>query len=136
MQGRRHPKIDVGMLFGKTAKAIDQPLGGKVGRSTNGKSPGTLTLKQVLRADSNAVESVAQNREVIAPRLRNDETLTFAIKELDTKLRFQGLNLMTDGALGDEELLRGPREALVTGRGLESLEGVQWWKAAQHLATS
>src|SRR5262245_38074816 len=135
MQGRRHAKINVGMFFGKTAKAIYQPLGGKVRRGTNGKSTGTLTLKQAFRADGNTVEGVASDREVVASGLGNGQALAFAIEELDSKLRLQGFDLMTHRALGDKKLLRRSREALVAGRGLEGLEGVQWWQAAQHLPT-
>jgi hypothetical protein len=93
-------------------------------------------LKQVFCADGNSVEGIAQDREVLASHLGNDQALPFAVEELDTKLRLQGLDLVAHGTLGDKELLRSPCEALVAGRGLEGLERVQRWKAAKHRPTS
>ena len=46
------------MLFGKAPEAIDQPLGGKVGRGADGESTGALTLKEVLGADGNPPQGV------------------------------------------------------------------------------
>jgi hypothetical protein len=93
-------------------------------------------LKQAFCADGNSVEGIAQNHEVLASHLGNDQALPFAVEELDTKLRLQGLDLVAHGTLGDKQLLRSPREALVASRGLEGLEGVQRWKAAKHRPTS
>ena len=85
-----------------------------------------------------AIRSKASRRidEILATGLGNDQALALAIEELDPELRLQGLDLVAHGTLRDTQLLRGPREALMAGRGLEGLECVQRWKAAKHRPTS
>src|SRR5215467_11357864 len=102
MESRRHTQIDMRMLLGETAQAVDQPFGGKIRRRAHGEHAGILTLEQLFGADGNAVEGVADSRKIVAPSRSNDQTLTLAIKELDTELQFQGLDLVADGSLGHE----------------------------------
>ena len=90
---------------------------------------------QPLGAERDAVERVAQDGEVFAALLGDDEALALAREELEPELGLQRLHLVADGALRDAQLLGRPREALVPGGGLEGLQGVQGRKAAQHLSS-
>ena len=132
MQGRRHAQIDGRVVLGKAAQAVDEPFGRKVRRRADGEDARALPLEQTLGADRDAVESVAQHGEVLAARLRDDEALALAIEELDAQLELQGLHLVAHRALRHAQLLGRAREALVAGRGLESLERIEGRKAAEH----
>src|SRR5215467_14979040 len=102
MESRRHTQIDMRMLFGKTAETVDQPFGGKIRGRAHGEHAGILTLEQLFGADGNAIEGVADSRQIVASSRSNDQTLALAIEELDTELQFQGLDLVADGSLGHE----------------------------------
>ena len=132
VQRGRHAQVDARMLLGKAAQAVDEPLGGKVRRRADGKRAGGLALEQPLGADGNAIEGVAQDREVLAPGLGDDETLPLAIEELDPELRLQRLDLMAHRPLGDEQLLGRPGETFMAGGRLEGLQRIQRRQAAQH----
>src|SRR5215471_21235757 len=112
MECCRHTQIDVWMLFGKATEAVDQPFGGKIRRCAHSKHAGILTLEELFGADGDAVEGVADSCQIVAPSRSNDQTLSFAIEELDPELQFQGLDLVADGSLGHEQLFRCAREAL------------------------
>src|SRR6266436_6615607 len=60
---------------------------------------------------------------------------SFAIEQLQPELGFECFHLVADGALGDAEFLGGAREALVAGRGFESLERIERRQAARHGST-
>src|SRR5215831_15993748 len=82
MESGRDTQIDVWMLFGKATEAVDQPFGGKIRRRAHGEHAGILTLEQSFGADINAVEGVADRRQIVAPSLSNDQALALAIEEL------------------------------------------------------
>src|SRR5205085_2624370 len=125
-------QIDAGMRLRKSAKAVDEPFGGEVRRCADGEDTRSLALHQTLGADRDAIERVAQNGEVVATGLGDDQALALAIEELDAELRFQSLDLMAHGTLGDAQLLGRARETLVTRRGLEGLQCVQCREATKH----
>src|SRR2546429_393612 len=88
------------MRLRKSAKAIDEPFGGEVRRRADGEDTRGLALHQTLGADRDAIERVAQNGEVVATGLGDDQALALAIEELDAELRFQSLDLMAYPARG------------------------------------
>jgi hypothetical protein len=51
--------------------------------------------------------------------LGDDQPLAFAVEKLQAELGLQSLHLMADRTLGDAQLVRGSREALVPRRGLK-----------------
>jgi hypothetical protein len=89
------------------------------------RAPGTLALEQSLGAERDAVEGIPQDGEVLTPGLCDDKALALAVEELDPELLLQGLDLVAYRALGDEQLLGRPREALVAGGGLEGLQSIE-----------
>src|SRR5262245_32032106 len=109
------------MRLGKSAKAMHQPFGGKIRRSADGQSPRALPLHQTLGAQRDPVQSIAYNVEVLAAGFGDHQPLAFAIEELDAEFGLQRLDLMADRALGNTQLLRGAREALVPRGSLERL---------------
>src|SRR4026209_967357 len=110
------------MLLGEAPETADEPFCGKVRRRADGEHAGALPLKQPLGADSDAIEGVAQDREVLPTCVGDDQTLAFAVEELDSEFEFQSLHLMADGALGDKQFLGRPRKTLVSGSGLEGFQ--------------
>ena len=59
--------------------------------------------------------------------------LRLRFEELDLEPGFEGRDVAADGALRDEELLRGAGEAAATGAGFEGAQGVQRGEVAGHL---
>src|SRR5215472_5806573 len=120
------------MHLSKAAESMDEPLGCKIRRGADGQHARTLPLRQAFGSHSDAVKRVANNCQIIAPGIGNDEPLSLAIEELDAKLRLQRLHLMAHGALRDAQLLGRPRKADVPRGGLKSLERVQLRQASRH----
>ena len=132
MQRRRHPQLDLGIGLREAAEPVHQPLGREVGRRADREDAGGLPLQQPLGAERDAVEGVANDVEVVAAGLGDDQPLALAIEELEAELGLERLHLVADRALGDAELLRGAGEALVAGGGLEGPERVQRRQPARH----
>src|SRR6516162_1476110 len=135
MERRADPKIDFRMRLGKTAQPMDEPLRGEIRRGAHGERAAALALQQAFGSIADAVESVAHDREIGAACLGDDQPLAFAIEQLQPELGLERLDLMADGALGDAQFLGRAREALVPGRGFESLERVERRQAARHGTT-
>src|SRR5262249_58666898 len=74
----------------------------------------------------------AHDNEVGRARLGDHQPLPFAVEKPQSELGLERLDLVTDGALGDKELLGCARKTLVAGRGLEGLERVERGQAARH----
>src|SRR5215471_16848676 len=120
------------MHLSKAAESMDEPLGCKIRRGADGQHARTLPLHQAFGSHSDAVKRVANNCQVIAPGIGNDQPLPLAIEELDAEFRLQRLHLMAHGALRDAQLLSGACEADMSGGGFESLERVELWQAPRH----
>ena len=91
-----------------------------------------LTLQQPLGSAGDAIEGIAHDDEVGPTRLGDHQPLPFAIEELQPELGLECFHLVADRALGDAEFLGGTREALVAGRGFESLERIERRQTARH----
>ena len=104
------------------------------------KSGEVLTVKApaLWRCSRRSVPSAIRSNasrttvEVVATGFRDDQPLAFAVEQLDAELRFQRLDLMAHRALRDGQFFGRAGEALVAGRGLEGLEGIQRRQAAKH----
>ena len=83
MQRRRNPQVDPRMRLGKMAEPMHQPFGGKIGRGADRQHAGVLPLQQPLGADRDAVERVADDGEIVAAGLGDDQALTLAVEQLD-----------------------------------------------------
>src|SRR5262249_3411397 len=70
--------------------------------------------------------------EIGAPGLGNEQALPLAPEQLQAELRLERLDLLTDRALRDAQLLRRLGEAQVPCRGLESPDGIERRQAARH----
>ena len=132
MHGRGDPQIDAGMGLGKPAEPVDQPFGGEIRRRADGQGTRVLALHDALGARGDPVERVADHAEIFATGVGDDQPLALAIEKLDAERRFQRLDLMADGALGDAQLFGRAREAFAARRGLEGLERVERWQLAGH----
>ena len=136
VQRRRDAQVDVGMRLGKVPETVDEPLGGEIRRSANGEDASVLTLQKPLGANGDAVQRIAHDVEVVLARFRDDESLAFAIEELDGKLGLERFDLMAHCALGNAQLFGRPRKALMPRRGLEGFQGIQRRQAWAHRTTS
>src|SRR5205823_11722464 len=108
----------------------------EVRRGADGKNAGALPLKQSLGPGGDPVQRIAHHGEIVPARLRDDQTLTLTIEQLDRELRLQRLHLMAHRALRDAQLLRCAREALMPGGGLEGFQSVQRRQMRAHRETS
>jgi hypothetical protein len=89
-------------------------------------------LQEPLGTGGDAVERIAYDLQIAAPRLSDHEALALAVEQLHAQLGLERLDLMADGALRHAQLLGCAREALVAGRRLESLERIQRRQMARH----
>src|ERR1043166_9735429 len=121
------------MFFGKPAEALDQPFGGEVGRGADGERAAALTLQQPLGAERDPVECVADDGEIVAARLGDDQPLPLAGEQLEPERFLERFDLLADSALCDVQFFSGAGETLAACGGLEGLQGVQRWEAARHL---
>ena len=111
---------------------MDEPLRCEIRRGAHGQRAAALALQQSLGSIADAVESIAHHHEIGAACLGDHQPLSFAIEQLQPEFGLECFHLMADGALGDAEFLGGAREALMAGRGLESLERIERRQAARH----
>src|SRR5262249_45160822 len=114
---------------------MDEPLRREIRRSAHSERAAALALQQSLGSVADAVESIAHDHEIGAACLGDHQPLPFAIEQLQPELGLECFDLVADRALGDAELLGGAPEALVAGRGFESLERVERRQTARHGAT-
>src|SRR5262249_15649559 len=135
MHGGADPQIDLRMGLSETAQPMDEPLGREIRRGAHGERAAALALQQALGSVADAVESIAHDHEIGATGLGDHQPLSLAIEQLQAEFGLEWLDLMADGALGDAEFLGRAREALVPGRGFESLERIERRQAARHRAT-
>ena len=124
------------MRFGKMPEPMHEPLGGEIRRSANGEDAGVLTLQKPLGANGDTVQRIAHDVEVVLARFRDDESLAFAIEELDGELGLERFDLVAHRALGNAQLLGRPRKALMPRCRLEGFQGVQWRQTWAHRTTS
>ena len=68
------------MRLGKASKPVHQPLGGEIGRRTDGQRAGALALKQPLGSRSDTIKGIAHDFEIVSPRLGDDQPLSLAIE--------------------------------------------------------
>ena len=121
----------LGCSSAKRPRRLTSHLAAKSGDVLTRERAGALALEKAFGAERNAVEGVAQGGEVLAASLGDDESLPLAIEELDPELLLQRFDLVAYRALGDEQLLGRPREALMAGGGLEGLQRIERRQAAQ-----
>jgi hypothetical protein len=76
-------------------------------------------LQQAIGAERDPVERIPHHGQVVVAGLGDDQPLAFAVEKLQAELGLQSLHLMADRTLGDAQLVRGSREALVPRRGLK-----------------
>jgi len=95
-----------------------------------------LPLQKAFGTNSNPVQRIAHDREVVSARLRNDEALALPIEKLDRQFSLKRLDLLAHRALRDTELFRGAGKTLMPGRGFEGFQGIQRWQAWPHRMTS
>src|ERR1051326_2767143 len=107
------------MFSGNPARAIDQPFGGEVGRGADGEHAAALTLQQPLGAERDPVECVADNGEIIAARLGDDQPLPLAGEQLEPEGFLERFDLLADSALCDVQLFGGAGETLAACGSLE-----------------
>ena len=122
----------LGCASANRPRRLTSHLAAKSGDVLTVSDAGALTLDQTLGADRDPVECIAQNDEIFATGLGDDEPLALAIEKLDPELCLQRFDLVAHRSLRDTQLLGRTREALMPGRGLEGLERIQRRKAAKH----
>jgi len=64
--------------LGEASEAVDQPLCGEVGRGADRQHARALPLLEALGAERDPVESIAQDGEIFAALLGDDQTLALA----------------------------------------------------------
>ena len=126
------PEIDFGVDLSEAAEPMNEPLRREIRRGAHGERAAALALQQAFGSIADAVESVAHDHEIGAACLGDHQPLAFAIEQLQPELGLECFDLMADGALGDAQFLGRAREALVPGRGFESLERIERRQAARH----
>src|SRR5262249_13214308 len=125
LHGRADSQINLRMGLGETAQAMDKPLRREVRRGADGERAAPLALQQALGSVADAVEGAAHDQGMGATRLGDHQPLSLAIEQLQAEFGLECLDLMAHRALGDAEFLGRAREALVPGRGFESLERIE-----------
>ena len=65
------------------AQPVDQPFGGKVRRGADGENTAPLPLQQPFGANGDLVQCIADDAKVIAASFRQDQSLSFAMEELE-----------------------------------------------------
>ena len=83
MQRSRNTQIDLRVRLGKVAEAVHKPFGGEIRRGADGENARALPLNEPLGACGNAIQRIADHREIVSACLRDEETLAFAIEQLD-----------------------------------------------------
>ena len=129
---RGNAEVDSRMALGEPAKPTDEPLRREIRRHADGEHTGLLPLRQTLSTERDLVERVANDCEILAARLGDDEPLALAIKKLKPELGLERFDLLAHGARRHEQLLSSAREALTTRHGLKSLDGIERREAARH----
>jgi hypothetical protein len=107
--------------LGEAAEAVHQPLGGEIWRCRDGEDAGALSLQQSLGAGGEVVKRIADDLEVSATRLGDNEPLALAVEKAKPEFGLKSLHLVTDCALGDAQFARRPSKALVAGRASKAL---------------
>ena len=132
VERRADAEVDARVGLGEAAETVHQPLRGEIRRGRDGENAGALPLQQTFGPGGEAVEGVAHNLEIRAPRIGDDQPLALTVEEAKAEFGLKGLHLVADRALRDAQLVRCPGEALVASGGLEGLERVQRWKSSGH----
>src|SRR5205807_4717799 len=104
-------EVNLGVDFGEAAEPMNEPLRGEIRRDADGKRANALPLQQPFGSVGDTVEGIAHDAKIGAAGLGDHQPLALAIEQLQPKLRLQRFHLMADGALRDEKLLGGAREA-------------------------
>ena len=91
-----------------------------------------MALQDALGAGCDPIERVAYHVKIFATGISDSQALTLATEKLDAERVLQRFDLMAHSALGDTKLFSRSREAFAPRRGLERLEGIQWWQLAGH----
>src|SRR6516162_6893648 len=121
----REVQLYIGVRRGKPSETVNQPFGGKVGRGTDGERASTLTLCQLLGSKRDPVEGIAYHSKIIAAGAGDNEAAALAVEQPDAKFSLQRFHLMADRSLGDTQLLRGARKALMPRRRVKGSERVK-----------
>ena len=78
MHGRGHTQIDVGMGLGKPTEPMHEPFGGKIGGCADRQDPGGLALYEAFRTHRDAIQCIADDREILTARLGHRQALALA----------------------------------------------------------
>src|SRR3954466_4079058 len=125
-------QVYLGMRFGKTPKSVHEPLRGKIrGRADHQRAP-ALSLQKALGPVGDTIEGIAHNQQIGAASFPDREWLPLTVEQLQAEFGLERLHLMAHRPLCDEQFFGRTCEALVPGRGLESLQGVERWQATRH----
>src|SRR5262249_37811380 len=103
-----------------------------VRRRADGQGARMLPLNEAFGRNGNAIEGVTNVDEIGATGLRDDEALVLAVEQFDAELLLQRLDLMADGALGQEQLFGRAGETAMAGSSLERPERIEYGKATTH----
>jgi hypothetical protein len=131
----QHVAVPVGFqnhaaLEGKAA--VHKPFRRKVGRRAHGQNATVLPAQQFLGAIRNAIECIADDGQIAASGLGDDEALALPIEQLQPQLCLERFHLVADRALRDAKLIRRAGEAFVAGSGFEGLECIERRQSARH----
>ena len=118
---RREIDADAGMMRAEVGQARDQPARGE-GRDRREfeHAAGATMRHQRKRVVLQAIEVFTHLPRVKLPRLGKRHALLDAIEQRNAEILLQRRNLPADGTLGQRQLLRGAREALVSRGRFES----------------
>ena len=81
---------------------------------------------QVARPAGNEIEGPVDKLEILPPLGSELDASRFSNEELDAEVLLQFANMMTDGALRDEQFLPRPAEAQEPGDRRKRAQRLQW----------
>src|SRR5690349_20835810 len=109
----------------KASEPVHEPLGAKVRRRADRQNIRRPALKQAVCSDSDPIQRIANDSQVLLAAIRNDEALTFAREQLEAQGRFERFHLLAHSCLADTQFLCCTREVLAPSRYLKGPECVQ-----------
>src|SRR6476659_620891 len=101
MRCRGNTQIDVRMSLDEPTQPDNQPFGSEVWRSAYGEHATGLPLQESFSPERDTIQRIADDGEIFAASLGDDQPLPLAIEQLETERFFQCLDLVTDRTLGN-----------------------------------